>query len=424
MTHSKERHTLDGGWADDSLASVLHLVRTGAAVTRPEIGRLTGLGRHVVTQRVSHLMESGLLDEGALGASTGGRAPRELRLAAGAGCVLVAELGATHLHVAVADVDGGLLAQHHSDVDVANGPDTVLAGVSEAFDELAASVPAPLWGVGIGLPGPVEWASGRAISPPIMPGWDGYPVRAYFAERYHVPVWVDNDVNVMALGELRRGRGRGAQHMIYVKVGTGIGAGLVSNGQLHRGAKGSAGDIGHVSVSGLDDEVVCRCGRRGCLEAIAGGAAIARGGQRAAADGSSTHLAEVLAEGRVVDVEAVITGAAHGDRVCQDLLTASAELLGDTLARMVNLFNPSLIVLGGRVVRAGDDYLASVRRRVIGRSLPLATRDLTIALSELGDGAGVRGAALMVVDELFSRRHLGAWIAEGTPSGRPELAGS
>lgn len=407
--------------ADDSLATVLEVVRTGTAVTRPEIGRVTGLGRHVVTQRVAQLVDSGLLDEGALAPSTGGRAPRELRLAAGAGCVLVAELGATRLDAAVADLDGHLLVQHHEAMDIADGPEAVLTRVRGVFDRLGGDVPA-VWGIGIGLPGPVEFATGRAVSPPIMPGWDQYPVREHLADHYRVPVWVDNDVNLMALGELRRGVGRGAEHLIFVKVGTGIGAGLVSNRQLHRGAQGTAGDIGHVAVVGDDEHVLCRCGRRGCLEAVAGGAAIAREGLRAATDGTSAHLAGLLRAGHRVDAEAVIAGATHGDSTCVDLLVDSGTRVGDVLAGMVNLFNPSTIVLGGRVARGGESYVATVRSRVFGRSLPLATKDLGIVLSPLGDEAGLRGAAFMVLDELFSRRQLGAWVSDGSPAGRPELA--
>lgn len=412
--------------ADDSLARVLDLVRSGAAVTRPEIGRAAGLGRHVVTQRVADLVATGLVVEPTLGASTGGRAPRELRLASDAGCVLVADLGATELSVAVTDLDGRVLSEHHEPTDVGRGPRAVLATVCERFDDLAASQSSPVWGIGLGLPGPVEWSSGHAVSPPIMPGWDRYPVRDHLSERYRVPVWVDNDVNVMALGELRRGLGHGLAHMIYVKVGTGIGAGLISNGSLHRGAQGTAGDIGHVSVGGAGAarDVVCRCGRRGCLEAVAGGAAIARDGARAAVDGSSPYLADVLARGDAVDVEGVVAGAAHGDAACVDVLTASGELVGEILARMVNMFNPSLIVLGGRVSAAGDPYLATVRRCVLERSLPLATADLTIAISRLGEQAGLRGAASMVVDELFSRRHLRAWIEAGSPVGLPHLTGA
>ncbi len=140
--------------------------------------------------------------------------------------------------------------------------------------------------MGAGLPGPVEFAEGRPVVPPIMPGWDGYPVRERLSARYQVPAWVDNDVNVMALGELRAGIGRGEQELLYIKVGTGIGAGVVSRGRLHRGAQGAAGDIGHVSVLD-DDSVLCRCGNTGCLEALVGGYALARDGLAAGRTGRS-----------------------------------------------------------------------------------------------------------------------------------------
>lgn len=401
--------------ADDSLATVLDLVRSGAAVTRPELVRFTGLGRHVVTQRVAQLIEVGLLTDGALGPSTGGRAPRELRLSAEAGCILVAQLGAKHLDVAVTDLDGGLLAHHHGAIDVAEGPEPVLQRVSQSFEELRAQVSSPLWGIGVGLPGPVEFSTGRVVSPPIMPGWDEYPVREHFAERYGVPVWVDNDVNLMALGELRLGVGRGIQNLLFVKVGTGIGAGLVSNGRLHRGAQGAAGDIGHIAVLASEHAVLCRCGRRGCLEAVAGGAAIAREGLRAAQDGTSAYLASALADGLSIDAERVIAGAARGDGVCGDLLMRSGDVVGDALSRVINVLNPSVLVLGGRVVQSGEAYAAAIRGRVFAQSLPLATRDLSIVVSPLGDGAGMRGAAHMVLDELFSRRYLATWVGRGRP---------
>ena len=142
-------------------------------------------------------------------------------------------------------------------------------------------MPGALWGIGIGVPGPVEFATGRPVSPPIMPGWDGYPIRERFAARYGAPVWVDNDVNVLALGEWRSGVAAGHDDVVVVKIGTGIGAGIISGGRLHRGAQGSAGDVGHIQV--VDDPaVVCRCGNIGCLEALAGwrGARAARRGGR------------------------------------------------------------------------------------------------------------------------------------------------
>lgn len=407
----------------DSAVTVLDLVRSGSARTRPEIARMSGLGRNVVTQRVSQLLAAGLLRAGRLGPSTGGRAPRELDLNADAGRVLVAELGATSLSVGMANLAGELVAAYEEPADVADGPDRVLPRVDELFSRLfdEAERRNGVWGVGLGLPGPVEFASGRPISPPIMPGWDGFDVRGFFADRYKAPVWVDNDVNVMVLGELRGGLAQGEQDVIYVKIGTGIGAGLVSQGRLHRGAQGCAGDIGHIQ-SVQAPPVVCRCGKVGCLEAIAGGQALARDGLAAAREGSSARLARILAERSDVRSEDVAQAAAFGDKVAQDLMTRSAVVVGESLAGIINFFNPSLILIGGGVANSGDAYLATIRQTVLSRSLPLATRELRIVRSPLGDMAGLKGAAFMVVDELLSRDRLKAWIDQGTPAGRPELA--
>ncbi|WP_116048889.1 ROK family protein [Amycolatopsis palatopharyngis] len=411
----------------DSLAAVLDLVRSGTATTRPEIGRKSGLGRTVVTQRVNQLTECGLLEEGPLGPSSGGRAPRELRFRAHAGVVLAAELGATSVTVGVADLAGQILTQLEEPTDIALGPDEVLGHVEELFDRLLSQVTASTggtaastWGIGIGLPGPVEFATGRPSAPPIMPGWDGYPVRDRLARRFKAPVWVDNEVNTMALGELRAGSAKGQRDILYVKIGTGIGAGLVSGGQLHRGSQGCAGDIGHAAVT-EDTSVVCRCGNTGCLEAFAGGAALAREGLAAAEEGRSDFLAGVLAETGTVRAADVSRAAQSGDRTSVALLTQAGRLVGSLLATLVSFYNPALVIIGGGVAGAGDLLLAAVRESVYRRSLPLATRELRIARSTLSDQAGLVGAAFMVIDELFTPERLGRWVEIGSPAGFPEL---
>jgi glucokinase-like ROK family protein len=408
----------------DTLVTVLDLVRSGGTRTRPELVRRSGLGRTVVTQRVAQLMAVGLLEEGELGRSTGGRAPRELRFRSDAGHLLAAQLGATSVSVGLADLAGELVTQREEPNDIAVGPEETLRRVEDLFDQLLdarAPEDPPIWGVGMGLPGPVEFAAGRPIAPPIMPGWDGYPARDRLAARYDVPAWVDNEVNLMALGELRGGLGRGERDLVYVKIGTGIGAGLISAGQLHRGAQGAAGDVGHVAVVDRP-AVVCRCGNVGCLEALAGGQALARDGAAAAADGRSPFLAGLLGGDRQIEARDVAGAAAHGDPVSVELLTHSGQLVGQMLATLVNFYNPSLIVIGGGVAGAGDLLLAAIRRTVYSRSLPLATRELRIARSPLGDRAGLLGAAFVVIDELFSRDRLGLWIDGGSPAGRPDLA--
>ena len=408
----------------DSFALVLAGVRTGGLRTRPELVRVLGLGRNLVSQRVSDLIELGLLQDGRMAPSTGGRPSRELRFRSAAGCLLVADLGATHLQAGLTDLDGEVIDYRVEPLDISTGPEATLDRIEQVFDNILEARPGSaraLWGIGVGLPGPVEFSRGRPMAPPIMPGWDDYPVRDRLAAKYAAPAWVDNDVNVLALGELRAGIGRGEQDLLYIKVGTGIGAGLISGGRLHRGAQGAAGDIGHVPVLD-DDSVMCRCGNTGCLEAVAGGFALVRDGLAAAQAGRSRLLADVLDANGAIATEDVLRAAALGDQTSLGLLTRAGRLVGRTLATLVNFYNPSLIVMGGQISAADEAFLGELRRTVYGRSMALATRDLRIKTSPLGDRAGLLGAAFLVADELFARDCLGRWISEGSPCGRTNLS--
>ena len=407
----------------DALVAVLDVVRRGAARTRPEIMRRTGLGRAVTVQRVEELIGRGLIVGDGLGASSGGRAPRALRFNVGAGHILVADLGATSIGVGIADLSGNLVEQIEEPADITDGPEAILHRVDELFAALGdrtALELGQLWGIGIGVPGPVEFVTGRPASPPIMPGWDDYPVRERFTNSHRVPVWVDNDVNLMALGEYRSGVARGHDAVIFIKIGTGIGAGILIDGKLHRGSQGSAGDVGHIQVSD-DPSIVCRCGNRGCLEALAGGAALARDATEAARDGRSRILARLLAERGRIEATEVGWAAEHGDALSRELITTAGRRIGMMVATLVNALNPSLVIIGGGVAGVGDALIASVREIVYSRSLPLATRDLRIVSSGLGDEAGRIGAASLVADELFSRVRIATWLLAGSPAGLPEL---
>jgi glucokinase-like ROK family protein len=402
----------------DALVLVLDEVRLGRSRSRSEVVERTGLGRAIVAQRIGELLERGLVVEGDPGPSTGGRPPRRLTFRADAGHLLVADLGATSVDVALTTLDGRILGHHDEPAEIEAGPEVGLGRVEELFDQLLATthgVPGRLWGIGIAVPGPVEFATGRPISPPIMPGWDGYPIRERFAARHGAPVWVDNDVNVLALGEWRSGIAAGHDDVVVVKIGTGIGAGIISGGRLHRGAQGSAGDVGHIQVSD-DPAVVCRCGNIGCLEALAGGAALGRAGEVAALEGRSERLATAFDQRGRVTAEDVARAASAGDPVALALLQAAGARIGAMLAGVVNFFNPSLIVVGGGVANSPEVLVHAISDTVHRRSLPLATRDLLIQRSSLGGLAGVIGAASMVVDELFSRESIGAWQAAGSPT--------
>ncbi len=367
---------------------LLSLIRAGTAVTRADLARHTGLARSTVAQRVDALLASGFVLEAGDTPSTGGRPATMLAFNHQGGVVLVADLGATHARVAVTDLAGTPLAESAGDLDIALGPDEVLTWVSARFDELlqaTANAPADVRAIGIGVPGPVEFATGVPVNPPIMPGWDGFDIPAWFADRYGVPVLVDNDVNIMARGE-HWVHWRDTAHLLLVKVGTGIGCGIVADGHIHRGARGAAGDIGHIRAT--TEDVVCACGNTGCLEAVSGGHALAMRLTAAGVDASNSRdVVRLVHEGNV-----------HATR----MVRAAGRTLGEVLAGTVNFFNPAVIVIGGDIAEAHAQLLAGVREGIISRSLPLATRDLRIVPCRLGDRAGVTGAAITAIEQVLS----------------------
>jgi len=377
--------------------AVLRLIRHGTASTRGDLVSTTGLARSTISQRVDALLSRRLLLAESDAASTGGRPAQVLSFNRAAGHVLAADLGATHGRLAITDLDGTILAQEAHDIAIADGPEVVMAWLEAAFDRLGAAVrdAGPLLGIGIGLPGPVEYATGVPIAPPIMPGWDGHPVAQRLRDRFGAPALVDNDANLMALGERTRAW-PDTEDLMFVKVGTGIGAGLISHGRPLRGAQGSAGDIGHIHVRD-HDHVLCRCGNRGCLEAVAGGGALA---------------AALSEEGlEVRDVHDVVRSFREGRPEVTRAIRTAGRQLGEVLAASVNAFNPAVIVIGGDLAEADEPLLAGVREVVYQRAVPLGTRSLRIVPSTLGDEAGVTGAAIMAIEHALEPQAVDRMLA-------------
>ena len=407
----------------DSLALVLNLVRAGSGATRQAIEAESGLGRAVVADRVNSLTSRGLVVEEGRAASTGGRAPRRVRFNASAGYVLSASLGTTTLGTGLADLGGRLLIEHHEPADATLGPDRVIGRIEELFDWMLREHPAAreAWAVSLAVPALVGSAVGTLGGPAsiqLMPGWSGFPIHRRLGERFGALVLVANEVHLMALGELRRGHGVGRDDLLFVKIGTGIGAGVCVGGRLHRGASGYAGDIGHVAVSG-ESSIICRCGNTGCLEALAGGAAIARDGLLGARSGKSAALARVLAEGTEITAAHVGAAAGMGDPYSIELISRCGRLVGETLATLITGVDPSLVVVGGGVAQAGTVLLAAIRDGIYRRSRSLATENLVLVGSELGKTAGLVGGALAALDDLFDPDYLKRWIQHGRPIAEP-----
>jgi predicted NBD/HSP70 family sugar kinase len=341
--------------------------------------------------RVDTLAGAGLVVEDGSAESTGGRRATYLRFAHDSGVVLVADLDITVARLAVTDLAGGVLSTRVVGHSMTFGPSDYLAWMVDELRDLLAEAENDVddvRGVGVGLPGPVEHASGRAIAPPSMPGWDGFPVADHLQDQFGVPVVVDNDVNLMAWGEYTSLWRHEASNFLFIKVAeAGVGCGIVTAGRIHHGAQGSAGAIGHIRVPGFE-EVVCRCGNVGCLGAAVGGEALTK---------RLRALGHDVGSGQ--DVAAL---AVAGDLDAVQEVRACGRALGEVTAGIVNFFNPEVIVVGGGVALAHEQLIAGLREVVYQRCLPLATRDLRLVPSHLDSRAGIAGAAAMTIDRVLS----------------------
>jgi glucokinase-like ROK family protein len=380
---------------------LLRLLRDQGALSRAELADRLQVPRPRLLTDLDGLLATDLIQEAGPAASRGGRRSTLVELNPTLRFAAV-DLGASSIDVEITDGRLEPVAAATVVSDIRTGPKEILHQVNEmlqkvhqegAYERLAA--------VGIGVPGPVSFRDGVPVSPPIMPGWDRYPVRDLMAREHGCPVVVDNDVNIMSIGERYGGVADSVDNLLFVKIGTGIGCGIYLNGEVYRGTDGSAGDIGHIQVDSHGP--VCSCGNVGCLEALFGGAALARDALAAAKAGTSPSLAERLSAHRTVTAKDVAEGAAEGDVTCIRLIRDGGRRVGGVLAGLVSFINPSMIVIGGGLAGLGHILLAEIRSVVYRRSLPLATGNLPVVLSELGTRAGVVGAAVLASEIAYGQ---------------------
>lgn len=378
---------LSGGTAE-----LLRLLRSSGPLTRAEIGHRSGWARATVNGRLEEALGRDLIKWAGSENGARGRPAARFEFRPDVGTVLVADVGASAARLAHCDLDGRILSQSEVDLAIGDGPGPVLDTVTEALEDLPSRATAARpWVAAISLPGPVEQPSGRIVSPPIMTGWDGLEVPNVLGPRLGVPVLVENDANAMAWGESTQG---GCADLVLVKVGTGVGAGIVVNGTIVRGARGAAGDLGHTYARAAGDDVpLCRCGKTGCVEAYAGGWAIAR---------------DLVADGLMVESVTDVTGlVVAGNARAVARVRAAGRILGAALAQTVSLLNPSEIIVAGQLAEAGEHLLSGIREHVAARSLPLATKALTIRVSDRPNEVGVTGLADQAVSWAFGPGLLG-----------------
>lgn len=378
--------------------AALDLIRFSAGgLSRADLADKMGLTRAAVSLIVTELLNSGVIQEAEIRSVPSGRPPVTLEINPKLGLVGAIDMGASHMSVAVADFTARILQEFEIPLDIKNGPKLCLEEANQQLLKLLQSQGLPISNisaVGIGVPGPVITEAGMVLAPPIMPGWDRYPIRATLEKMWGCPVTLNNDAELGALGEWAYGAGRGEKNIAYIKVGSGIGAGLILNQQIYGGTTGAAGEIGHLTID--ENGPLCNCGNHGCLEAFAGGHAIAQQGQLLVQSGKRTLLSDMATD--KITAHEVAEAARRGDLHAQEILRRSGTFIGIAIAGLINLFNPSIVIIGGGVAQVGDLLTAPIRQAVRERAMRASEQSMRITTAMLGRRSLLLGAIVQAIN--------------------------
>lgn len=362
-------------------------------ISRARIAKEGALARSTVSDAVGRILESDLIEECGDAPSRGGRRPTLLRFRDEARWILGADLGATHVAVALTDLRGRVLDFHEGPCDVRRDPDAACAMLRDFCERALATrsgVRMPVIGLGVAMPAPVSPAHPTVFPASILPAWEGHTGLQSVADALGLPLFVENDANAGAIAERWWGRLRDVEHLTFVKLATGIGAGHIVSGELYRGAAGAAGELGHVSID--PEGAPCICGNRGCVTSFVGTSALLRRTRDRLGAGRRSSLSD-----DPLTLDRLIDAAVAGDPVAVEVLEEAAEYLGIVLAGLLNLMNPRAVILSGSLTRAGDRLLVPVRRAVQTRTLVDSVTTAQIEISELGTENVALGAATTVL---------------------------
>lgn len=392
--------------------ATVDLIRfAGKGLSRTDLAEEMGITRAAVTIIVNDLITNGIIVETESRTTSSGRPPVVVDINPNHGLVAAVDMGAMHLSVALGDFSARILEEIEVPFRIADGPEKCLKEANRVLQELLEKrglSPADLCGIGVGVPGPVIADQGTVMAPPIMPGWDRFPIRATFEDRWKTAVTLNNDAELGALGEWAFGAGRGERNLAFIKVGSGIGAGLIINRQIYGGTTGSAGEIGHLTVD--ENGPLCACGNHGCLEAFAGGHAIAAQARKLVASGKRTLLSEKKVD--TLSALDVAEAARRGDLPAQEILKRSGTYIGIAIAGLINLINPSTVVIGGGVAQVGDLLTVPIRQAVRERSLRASEHGVKITTAMLGRRSSLIGALVQAINlaihETIERRTSGS----------------
>ena len=374
---------------------VVRALRSAGALTQAEIARTTGLSAATVSNIVRELRSAGTLT--VTPTSSGGRRAQRVSLAKPTGLIVGVEIGPSRLRAVLCNHDHDVLAEETIPYDAAPSADRALRRTDWLVTTLIRQARVDrgaVLGVGVGVPGPIDTTSGQVTGPALLPNWLGIRIAAELSDRLDLPVYVDNDANAAALGELTWGAARGVAHSVYLKLSTGVGAALVLDGNIYPGAVGFAGEIGHITVD--EQGRICRCGNRGCLETLVGG----------------PHLLDLLAHsgrtGAVPTLAALVDAALAGDLGCRRVIADAGRVVGTATAMLCNVLNPHRFVIGGELAATGDLLLDPIREALGRQALPDAVGVVEVVPAELGERATALGAVAYVERALAGGAVVGA----------------
>ena len=385
-----------------NLSLALNLIRERGSITRAEIIAITGLSAPTISALVNVLIDSDFVREAGIGVSSGGRRPILLEFNNNARYVIGVDLGATHIITILMNLEGRVLASQHRRMDVIGQPKEALEAVrSMIFQATRQSNvhEADVLGVGLTIPAPLNDDPAGTFLTYYMPAWKGIRPAEEIGKSVHLPIYMENDANAGAIAEKWWGIGKGYDSLAYIKIGTGVGSGLVINNEIYRGYSGSAGEIGHTTIE--TNGRLCRCGNHGCMESYVGLPGILMDAREGlAGDPVWKDRLETLT------LEEIIQAARGGNQVCLHLIHNAGRYLGVGIANMINLVNPGLIILGGDLTEAGDMLMDSVFASMRERTIPFESHLEKIIIGELGKDAVAIGVATVVIQKAFSSTKL------------------
>jgi len=382
---------------EHNLSLVLNLIRDAGSISRADIIRETRLSPTAVSALVNLLLESGFVEEAGVGQSSGGRRPILLRFNYGLRAVLSVDIGASHLNVIAMDLRGRIIARRYCKHDVINDPHGTIRRVIDMIGETLAEANLQVHqvlGIGVTIPTPLDGPQLDRMITYYMPAWEGIGPGEEIRKVYDLPIYLDNDANAGAMAEKWWGSGKEYSSLAFIKLGVGVGAGLIIDGQVYRGYNGAAGEIGHTTIE--PNGRLCRCGNYGCMEAYVGGPGLVEAVRSDRRDAGLPPLPE-----SELSVETIVDLALQGDPICRQVVVNAGHYLGVAVANLINLINPGLIVFGGELTGAGDLLFDAVRETVQKRVLPLNRQPVELVTTTMGEDVVAIGAATLALQNAF-----------------------